>query len=118
MQGKQRTHVLKAEKLARLRRSEDGTARPPSARHHSGSWPLSRQLVRPQRPRSRLGPASAPALPPLPLQAGPIDCDKCKTRVSAKNKKLVVTLRKAHQMSWGQLRANVCLPYRRGGGGH
>ena len=54
----------------------------------------------------------------MPLQAGPIDCDKCKTRVSAKNKKLVVTLRKAHQMSWGQLRANVCLPYRRGGGGH
>ena len=48
--------------------------------------------------------------------AGPIDCDKCKTRVSVKNKKLIITLKKAHPINWGQLRANVCLPYRRGGG--
>ena len=47
--------------------------------------------------------------------AGPIDCDKCKTRVLLKKKKLIVTLTKLHPVNWGQLRANVCLPYRRGG---
>ena len=47
--------------------------------------------------------------------AGPIDCEKCKTRVLLKKKKLIVTLTKLHPVNWGQLRANVCLPYRRGG---
>ena len=30
-------------------------------------------------------------------------------------RKLIVTLTKLHPVNWGQLRANVCLPYRRGG---
>ena len=42
---------------------------------------------------------------------------RSKFRVSTKNKKLIVTLKKREKMGWGQLRANVALPYRRGGGG-
>ena len=47
--------------------------------------------------------------------AGPIDCDACKWKLSKNKDKVIVTLKKAHKMGWGQLRANVCLPYRRGG---
>ena len=42
---------------------------------------------------------------------------RSKFRVSTKNKKLIVTLKKREKMGWGQLRANVALPYRGGGGG-
>ena len=42
---------------------------------------------------------------------------RSKFRVSTKNKKLIVTLKKREKSGWGQLRANVALPYRRGGGG-
>lgn len=49
--------------------------------------------------------------------AGTIVPEQCKCRVSKKGDKLIVTLRKRDSVPWGQLRANVSLPYRRGGGG-
>ena len=41
----------------------------------------------------------------------------CKFRVSAKNSKLIITLKKAVPEYWDSLRAHNSLPYRRGGGG-
>jgi hypothetical protein len=49
--------------------------------------------------------------------AGPVVPEQCKARISAKNNKLVVTLKKANNAPWEQLRAKIVLPYRRGGGG-
>jgi hypothetical protein len=49
--------------------------------------------------------------------SGPIMPDQCKARVSKKGDKLVITLKKANQMEWAELRSKVHLPYRRGGGG-
>ena len=52
---------------------------------------------------------------------GVIAPDECKWKINKKNKKLIITLKKAagpaHQQAWQGLRANVVLPYRRGGGG-
>ena len=49
---------------------------------------------------------------------GPIVVEECKAKVNKKKDKIIVTLKKAvATQPWEQLRANVVLPYRRGGGG-
>ena len=55
-------------------------------------------------------------VPPCP---GPVRTHawRSKAKVSKKGDKVIVTLKKLHKTNWGQLRMNVCLPYRRGGGG-
>jgi len=47
----------------------------------------------------------------------PVEPDGCKFRVSAKNSKLIVTLKKAVPEYWDALRTPNSLPFRRGGGG-
>ena len=56
------------------------------------------------------------ALPPRP---GPLrtHARRSKAKVSKKGDKVIITLKKLHKTNWGQLRMNVCLPFRRGGGG-
>lgn len=48
---------------------------------------------------------------------GPVDVSQCKVKLSKKKDKLIVSLRKAVQMPWDDVRAKVALPFRRGGGG-
>ena len=48
----------------------------------------------------------------------PVDPEQCKFRISTKNSKLVVTLRKMDTTYWEHLRAVKSLPFRRGGGGN
>ena len=43
--------------------------------------------------------------------------EKCKFKVNASKGKLIVTLKKKDKVYWEALRAKVCLPFRRGGGG-
>ena len=43
--------------------------------------------------------------------------EECKFRISTKNSKVIITLKKAIPEYWDGLRANNSLPYRRGGGG-
>ena len=44
--------------------------------------------------------------------------EECKFKINAKKGKLIVTLKKKNKNEpWDSLRAKVCLPYRRGGGG-
>ena len=49
---------------------------------------------------------------------GPVVVEECKAKVNKKKDKIIITLKKANATQpWEQLRANVVLPYRRGGGG-
>ena len=43
--------------------------------------------------------------------------EQCKFKILASKGKLIVTLKKADKAPWDALRAKVCLPFRRGGGG-
>ncbi len=48
---------------------------------------------------------------------GPIAPDECKWKVNKAGTKLIVTLKKADERHWEDLRTKVVLPFRRGGGG-
>ena len=43
--------------------------------------------------------------------------EECSFKILAKKQKLVIKLKKKNNDHWEDLRAKVCLPYRRGGGG-
>ena len=43
--------------------------------------------------------------------------EQCKFKVNASKAKLIITLKKANDAPWHELRSKVVLPYRRGGGG-
>lgn len=44
-----------------------------------------------------------------------VEPEQCKFKINASKGKLIVTLRKKEKVHWEQLRAKVCLPYRKGG---
>ena len=68
-------------------------------------------------PRGPVDHASALLTPCRPAPAPFAPTRRSKAKVSKKGDKVIVTLKKLHKTNWGQLRMNVCLPYRRGGGG-
>ena len=101
IRGKKQMHVLKAEKLA-------GSI-------DCGAWCVECPAVHLSATRPCVPVHHASVRLTTPRRPGPTW--RSKAKVSKKGDKVIITLKKLHKTNWGQLRMNVCLPYRRGGGG-